>query len=217
MSNEFEPYQNDVKTGEFSAWEFHVAKDEEQPEITVEEVLIDECALLKQQAIEEGYAEGMQLAQEEIRAQKAELSKWIDLLQKPVQLLDDKLTQEIIQTMTWLCTHCIGVELSVNPNQLLYLLDEIKKELPSLKANKHFGMHPDDVEWIKSELNEKDIPGLHDLLVADPSLSRGDFYLKDEHSELDGRIQTRFITLFAKYVNKDNLVTPIKSQDLADD
>ncbi len=213
MSTEFEPYKNEGKSNEFSAWEFHVINEEEQAEIIIQETLADECELLKKQAIEEGYAQGMQQAQEEINAQKTQLAKWIDLLQKPVQILDDSLTHELIETMSWLCKHCIGIELTVNPNQLLSLMNELKEELPSLKANKLFAMHPDDMAWIKSEFNEKTIPGLHELLVPDASLSRGDFYLKGEHSELDGRIQTRFINLFSKYINKENLVTPIESQD----
>jgi flagellar assembly protein FliH len=70
-----------------------------------------------------------------------------------------------------------------------------------------------DTLGIKIEIDEKEIPGLHEALVADPSLSRGDFYLKGEHNELDGRIQTRFTTLFAKYIDKVNSVTSEKSPE----
>lgn len=214
MSNEFEVYCIEGKSSEFSAWEFHVPVDAEQSAvITVEEALIDERALLKQQAFEEGYAAGMQQAQEDILAHKAQLVSWIELLQKPVQLLDDQLIQDIIQTMIWICKYCIGVELSVNPNLLISLFEEIKEELPSLKMNQTFGMHPDDIEWIKAELGEKVIPGLHDILYADASLARGDFYLKGDNSELDGRLQTRLFTLLGKYIKKEQLVTPTTSQD----
>ena len=74
-------------------------------------------------------------------------------------------------------------------------------------------MHPEDVNWVQSEFNEKGIDGLQEILVADPSLSRGDFYLKGEYSELDGRIYTRLTTLFAKHITQDNLITPMKDQD----
>ncbi|BCA95806.1 flagellar assembly protein FliH [Legionella antarctica] len=213
MSNEFEPYKNDGKNSEFSVWECRSAKGEELPTINPEEEFINECSRLRQEAMEKGYAEGIQQAQADIDALKTELVKWIELLQKPIQLMDDQLIQEVVQTMIWLSQHCIGIELSVNPEKLCDLFQEIKGELPSLRGNKLLAMHPLDVDWIKTEMDEKEIPGLHESLVADPSLSRGDFYLKGDHTELDGRIQTRFTTLFAKYIAKINPLAQPKSLD----
>jgi flagellar assembly protein FliH len=213
MSEEFEPFKKKEETG-FSVWEFKKTPTEsEAPEVNVEEDNSKELELLRLEARKKGYEEGFEQAQEEIENRKKELLKWGKLLTKPVQLIDDKLTQEMIQTVIWLCTHCIGVELSVHPNKLRELLKHVKDLLPSLQGDKIFAMHPDDIEWIRAEIGVSEIPGLHDLLIADPSLSRGDFYLKSEHSELDGRVQTRLITLFSKYINKDNLITPIESQD----
>jgi flagellar assembly protein FliH len=212
MANEFEPSYKKEDTG-FNVWEYTKHKTDTVALVNPEEERLKEYEQLKQEAAKKGFEEGMEQAKAEITARKQELIKWGKLLQDPVQLIDDKLTQELIQTVVWLCTYCIGIELSVRPDQLRELLEHIKEELPSLQGNKLFAMHPDDIEWIKTEIGVTEIPGLLDILIADPSLSRGDFYLKSEHSELDGRIQTRLITLFAKYINKDNLITPIESLD----
>lgn len=213
MSTEFKPYIHGLKQSEFTALEYHNPENDHADQ-TIEPIeVIDEVELAKQTAIAQGYAEGMEAAQQEINEKKAELVNWIKLLQKPVMLLDDSLTQEIIQTLLWLGQYCIGVEITQDPSKLKGLLNEIKGELPSLSENKQFVMHPDDVEWIKAQVAEDMIPGLPEILVADSSLARGDFYLKGGHSELDGRLQTRLLTLFAKYINKDNLVTPIKTQE----
>lgn len=213
MSNEFEPYKTEGKTSEFSIWELQTTKQEEQAEIDPQEELMHQVELLKQEAIQKGYAEGMQQAHEEINATKMELLKWIDVVKNPIQLLDEQLVQEIIQTMIWISQYCIGVELSVNPDKLQALLNEVKGELPSLKGNKNFAMHPLDVDWVRATIDEKEIPGLHEALVADSSLNRGDFYLKGDHNELDGRIQTRLITLFAKYITKDSMILSEQSRD----
>lgn len=213
MSKEFEPYNNKEDSG-FSVWEY--SKKNQEPESVVvnqEEELLKERERVLQEAQQQGYDEGLKKAQAEIDAKKQELNEWAKLLRAPVQLIDDKLTQELIQTLIWLSAHCIGIELSVNPQKLRELFKRLKNELPSLQANKLFAMNPEDIEWIKSEVGISEFPGLHDILIADPSLSRGDFYLESEHSELDGRIETRLITLFSKYINKDNLITPIESQD----
>jgi flagellar assembly protein FliH len=213
MTEEFEPYQK-KEEAEFSVWEYKKTASAPEPIlVNEEEELLKECERLRQEAFNQGYEEGLAQAKEEINNKMNELVQWGNLLKNPILLIDDKLSQEIIQTVIWLSSHCIGVELSVNPSKLRELFLHIKEELPSLQGNKLFAMHPDDIEWIKTEVGVSEIPGLHDILVADASLGRGDFYLKSEHSELDGRIKTRLITLFSRYINKDNLINPIESQE----
>ena len=209
MTKEFKPYRKNDDTG-FNIWEYKKTAMEKVPASNPEQEFAKECALLREEAKQKGYEDGIAQAQVEINAKKQALTQWGKLLKSPVHLLDDKLTQEVIQTIIWLSAHCIGVEISVHPEKLREVFVHIKEELPALQADKIFAMHPDDIEWIKTEMSLSEIPGLLEILVADNSLSRGDFYLKSEHSELDGRVQTRLITLFSKYINKDNLITPIE-------
>lgn len=210
MPNQFEPYNKKQSSDhDFSVWEYQAAKDTDNAVVVDEkEAFLAECDALRKDAVKNGYEQGMQQAQAELDAKKKEFARWFDLLQHPVKLLDDHLTQEIIQTVLWLSQHCIAVELSVNPEKLRDLFNEIKKELPFLNNQHILAMHPLDVAWVQAEIGETEIPGLQEILTADPALNRGDFYLKSEHSELDGRIYTRFATLFAKYITKDNLLLP---------
>ncbi len=212
MSNEFEPYlKKNENNSEFSIWEYEsIINNEAKVEINEEQRFLAECERLKQEARDKGYAEGIQQAQTEINEKRKQFVYWFDLLQKPIKLVDEQVTQEIIQTIIWLTQHCIGVELSVNPDKLKDLLHAIKSELPSLQTYKVLAMHPEDVTWAKSEFDEKEIPGLQEILIADSSLNRGDFYLKGEYSELDGRVYTRLATLFTKYVNHD-LIEPLQN------
>ncbi|TAL63439.1 MAG: flagellar assembly protein FliH [Legionella sp.] len=214
MKIEFEPFSFGVKKNEFSASEFEVSEDpKEGPVLTEQQEFLVECERLKQEAVQQGYAEGIAQAQAEIDEKKLILDKWLKLIQKPVQLLDDQLVQEIIQAVIWICTHCIGVELSVHPEKLQALLHEIKDELPALKGNTHISMHPEDIVLAKNELANVLMVDLDEKLVPDPNLNRGDFYLKGENTELDGRIHTRFATLFAKYLDKDSFITPQTAQE----
>ncbi|CAM3120242.1 flagellar assembly protein FliH [Legionella steigerwaltii] len=215
MSDKFEPYLKKKENNQgFSTWEYEsIINNEAKVEVNEEERFLAECERLKNEAIEKGYAEGMQQAQAEINEKRKQFIRWFEILKNPVKLLDEQVTQEIIQTVIWLSQHCIGVELSTHPDKLKNLFNSIKSELPSLKAYKVLAMHPEDVNWVQREFGEKDIEGLHEILVADPSLSRGDFYLKGDYSELDGRVYSRLTTLFSKYITQDNLIAPIKNQD----
>ncbi|KTD32434.1 polar flagellar assembly protein FliH [Legionella moravica] len=210
MSKEFQPFPMGSDTKGFNSWDYHHVKADEPSKPDLEAQLNEQIAQLKQEAIEKGFAEGMRQAQEEIDLKRAELVQWIEWFKNPVQLLDEQLIQEVINTLIWLSQYCIGIELTVHPDKFKMLFNEIKKELPSLSGATILGMHPQDIEWIKSEIGEKDVPGITDALFADPALNRGDFYLKGQHSELDGRLHTRLTTLFAQYINKDNLNEPFE-------
>lgn len=215
MSHKFEPYNKKQRQdSDFSHWEYQALKNKEKPVVVDEKEAFEaECEILREEAIKKGYEEGLQQAQTELDEKKKEFARWFDLIQNPVKLLDEHLIQELVQTILWLCQHCISVELSVNPDKLRDLFDQIKTELPTLVNHKMLAMHPLDVAWLQEEFGENELPGLQKILVADPVLNRGDFYLKGEHSELDGRLHTRFATLFAKYITRENLIVPIKAQD----
>jgi flagellar assembly protein FliH len=213
MEHEFQPAYEPRDSNDFTHQDYTMSGRALQPVVTKEQEFTDECERLKQEAIESGHAEGLARANEEIEQIKNDLLEWINLIQKPVRLIDDKVTQEMIQTLIWIAQYCIGVELSVNPEKLRDLFNGIKGELPSLQEDRVVAMNPEDLEWVKAKISIGEVPGLHESLVGDPSLSRGDFYLKGEHSELDGRVHTRLVSLFAKYLNKDNLITAIPSQD----
>lgn len=212
MSNEFQPYSCEKNAHDFDVWDFHVTK-EIIPVVNPEDELLKEYERLKAEASSLGYSEGLQQAQAEINNLKAELGRWVHLIQNPVQLIDKQLTQELMQVIIWLSQECIGVELSLHPEKIGALIEHIKDELPALKNNKQLAMHPDDISWIKQEMKPSEFPELHELLLSDPTLHRGDFYLKGEHNDLDGRLQTRLNTLFGKYINKEYLTTPDKAKD----
>lgn len=200
MPNEFLPLEFDKKSNDFNPWEMQ-SLTQGQIKISERERIEQEKERIIQEAIDKGYQEGLQMGLAEINAKKEELAQWLALVKKPVQLIDDAITQELIQTVIWLCEHCIGISLTTNPEKLQALILTLKEELPSIKENKTILMHPEDVAWIKKEIEDSLIPGLHEALVEDSCLKRGDFYIKSEKTQLDGCLHTRLSTLFGKYID----------------
>ncbi|KTD07219.1 FliH/SctL family protein [Legionella jamestowniensis] len=198
MDNEFQPLYQEKNKEDFNIWELKVSAPEPVIEIDPQEEFAKECEKLREEAKLQGYQEGMQKAALELETKKQELFGWINFLKKPVALLDKQLSYELIQTIAWVCEVCIGVEISFHPEKLLILLEEIKKELPSLQGDKQLFMNPVDVELLHNILNEQEIVELSNILVVDEKLERGDFYLKSNYSELDGRLKTRLQQLFKK-------------------
>jgi len=211
MAQQFEPLpKKQTNNKDFTTWNYRDQKPKpaaETPVIDPQEVLRQECERIREEARTQGYNEGIEEAKTFIETQKKELQRWFELIQQPIKLLDDHIIQQVIQTLIWLGQHCIGIELSAHPEKIRDLLFAVRAELPMLNSHLTFAMHPDDVAWVKNQFPPDEIPGLLDILVADAELDRGDFYLKGEHSELDGRIQHRLTSIFTKYITKDNLLS----------
>nr|WP_284698406.1 FliH/SctL family protein [Legionella micdadei] len=146
----------------------------------------------------------MQQAASHVQKKQQELAHWLDLLQHPAKLLDNELNQEIVQTILWICEVCIGVELSIHPEKLLTLIDVIKPELPLLQGKKQLLLNPEDADYLMNELKPSGDSELIQFIIPDPSLARGDFYLKSDFSDLDGRVKTRLKNLLKSYLQNDN-------------
>ncbi|KTD16466.1 FliH/SctL family protein [Legionella jordanis] len=214
MTNDFQPLYEPEDKETFDVWELKTSEPVVVEDIDPNEELQKECERLREEAKKLGFEEGMQQAASELHKMRQDLLAWLEILQKPVLLLDEHLSYELVQTIAWICEHCIGIELSIHPEKLLTLLEEIKKELPSLQENKQLLMNPQDVEWLLNELDEKQSSELNNILIADDNLRRGDFYLKSAYSELDGRIKTRLEEILKKYLLEDNGSEGKKDKDL---
>ncbi|RAP38613.1 hypothetical protein B1207_01670 [Legionella quinlivanii] len=199
MEKEFEPFHENASQNEFCPWDLKAPVSESPPSpVDTQAIFEAECQRLREEARLAGYKEGMANAVSEIESLKSRLLEWIDFFQNPIRLLDKEVCDEIVQTIFWICESCIGLELSCNPEKVLCLVEEIKKELPSVKGNKQLTMHPLDVEWLKNHLDKQKVAVITDILQEDANLMRGDFYLKGAYTELDGRLKARFAQLFSE-------------------
>lgn len=205
MNTDFQALYEEKDKEAFDIWDVKAPTPEPLPEIDEAAEFAKECERLREEAKQAGYREGCEQAAVELRQKHEELAQWLHLLQHPLSLLDKALTEEMVQTILWICEHCIQIELACHPEKIAAIIDEIKKELPSLQAEKQLAMHPLDLEFIQKELEEQKELALSTFLLADEQLSRGDFYLKTEYNELDGRIKTRLQTLFKTYLCQDSV------------
>ena len=211
MSKEFEPYDKKVSK-DFKLWD--MVKAEVKPSTTVavdeEKERLEALERLKAEAKDKGYKEGLQQAKDEINDLKGQLHQWLELIQRPVQLIDKELIDELVETICWVSKACIGIELSTHPEKIKVILDTLKDELPAMTKDRSLAMHPEDIEWIQKELKSEHYAGVKELLVADEDLSRGDFYLRSHHSELDGRLSQRLSVVFDKHMKLGQAPSPDK-------
>lgn len=208
MSDEFTPFFEE-QPNQFSSSDYSQQNREPVAEAANEEddMVQDEAhqlEALREAARQQGYAEGLKKASEELEQQKQEMMRWLQWVQHPVQLVDEQCTDQIVKTISWICEACIAVELSMHPEQILKLLEQIKEELPIVSGQRSLMMNPEDVAWLKKQLAKSDRDGFLDMLIEDEQLQRGDFYFKSEQAELDGRLETRIRQILANVASTDN-------------
>jgi|GEM_PF-3186974 len=199
----FEPSYKEVDRNDFNIWDMKIPEPVPEPTVDLKAEIEAECEQLRKEAREKGYQEGFQQAQAEIVLKKQELDEWIMYIQEPVRFIDKAVSDEIIQTILWICEACIGVELTINPEKLLTIVAEIKKELPTIRGARRLVMNPEDAEWLKDHWEAQKYAKLLSMISTDEELVRGDFYLSGEHSALDGRLKLRLQKLFASYFSTD--------------
>lgn len=203
MENDFQPLYEEKEGEAFSIWDIKGQEPEPLIETDPQEELAKECERIREEAREEGYQKGLQQATDYLSKKQQDLELCINLLQQPISLIDNRLSQEVIKTIIWLCEACIGIELSIHPEKLITLWEQIKRELPTLQGDKKLAMHPDDVNYLTKELNELKESAPPSFLVADKSLKRGDFYLQNEYNDLDGCLKTRLQKIFETYLEDE--------------
>lgn len=201
MENNFQPLYEEKDKDAFNIWDIKGPEPEVVEPVDPMIEVTKECERLREEAKQAGYQEGIQQATADIQQIKQELNNWITVLQHPVALVDGQLNQEIVQTILWVCEACIGIELSIHPEKIFTLMEMIKQELPALQGDKQLFMNPVDVEYLTKESQDSD---LTQFLMPDASLAQGDFYLKSDYTELDGRLKIRLQKLFKSYLKEDS-------------
>jgi len=200
MDTEFQPLYEAKDKDDFSIWELQVPEADMEPKIDLQAQLAAECEQLREEARHEGYQQGLQDAENDIKAQQAELRQWLAMIQNPLQLLDKQISDEMMQTIFWICKACISIELSLAPEKILMILEDIKKELPAIIGKKQLSMNPQDKQWLETQLDRKLDADILAILVEDKKLNRGDFYLHSDHCELDGCLEDRLQKILASYL-----------------
>lgn len=203
MEYDFQPTYAEKDKNDFNTWDLGKKPVNDEPEIDAQELFEQECESIRQRTHQEAYEQGLLAAEEEINALKTRFNEWFSTIQNPIKLLDKQLSDEVLQTILWICHECIKVELSLHPEKILAVIEAIKPELNAIKQPKKLCMHPDDISWLKQHLDNS-MDDWDTLLIEDERLQRGDMYLHSEHHVVDGKIYNRLQKICAQYFNFPN-------------
>jgi flagellar assembly protein FliH len=152
---------------------------------------------------EQGYQDGLQQGQAEgrktglaegeqlIRDQLAQLQLLIEQLQQPLQQIDQRVEQSLLDLAIAMAQAVVAVEVKTNPQVILQTLRQAIDALP-LKANQiQIRLHPQDLAVIMAHYSVEDLAERQWQLRAEPALALGDIRIDAGDSSVERQLKHR--------------------------
>lgn len=155
---------------------------------------------LQQQAREEGFQqgrrEGLEAGKKEIRARVRELEALMQTLTRPLEQLDARIEDELVQLALAVAKQLVRRELKTDPGQVLAVVREAMAALPLAARNVRLHLHPEDAALVREMLALGDSERGW-LIVEDPVLSRGGCKISSDTSQIDASVERRLHSVIA--------------------
>src|SRR5215472_14878764 len=159
--------------------------------------------LAREQSEARGYEAGMAKAQAEMQGKLAELDSRIKrfdgLLQfmaRPLQELDEEVGKSLLQLALSVGKQLARRELRIDPTQVIAIIRESLRELPTAAREPRVHLHPEDAAIVRERLTEP-VSERAWTVVEDPTMSRGGCVVRTENSQIDARLESRISAVIA--------------------
>jgi len=154
--------------------------------------LLAEVESIKEAAYQEAYQKGLKAAQDEIHEKKTNLDRCLNLLQKPLELIDDAVFNDINQIVVALTQQILQIEISASPDKLAGIIRELIKSAPIGNTKFKFYIKPEDYQLLKM-VSGKDFSEC--AFIEDNTLFSGEVRLMTDFTEIDGRVASRILAI----------------------
>ena len=159
--------------------------------------------IAREQAEQRGYEAGMAKAEAEMKPKIAELearTKRLDaLLQfvaRPLQELDAEVEKTLLQLTLAVGKQLARRELRLEPEQVIAIIRESLRELPSSAREIKVLLHPADAAIVREHLTEPVSERAWNI-VEEPTMSRGGCMVRTDTSTIDARLDSRINAVIA--------------------
>ena len=191
----------DTEQSAYERWELPDVSDDSLKNLpklpTAEEIEQIETAAYNE-GLSSGYEAGLKKGQEEINQRCSELDKILNFLQKPLDDLDEKVTEQLFQLAMTVTGQLIRRELHTDPGQIVAVVREAMSSLPIAERKINIYLHPEDAILVRDALSlshsDEDQPW---KVNEDPLLSRGGCRLQAGQSFIDASVETRLNRIVA--------------------
>ncbi len=163
-------------------------------------ITVEELHQIQRQAYEEAYAQGREEGRAEgrgeIDGQALQLKGILDQLSKPLDEVDDRVLEELVQLAVAVARHMVRRELRADPGQVVAIVREALEQLPIASTDIRLHLHPEDAALIRETLPLRDGETRWHI-VESPVMSRGGCRVETGISQIDATVETRFSAIVA--------------------
>lgn len=170
------------------------------PKLTAQDIEAIQEAARKEAAqtgYQEGFSQGAKSGEAEVRKTITQLNQIMTALTEPLELLDERIENELAQLAIQIARQLIRRELKIDPGQVIAVVREAISVLPSSSQNVRLHLHPDDAELVRSALAIDAIETRWQV-VEDPIITRGGCQVISDTSRIDATIENRLATVIAQ-------------------
>lgn len=191
----------DTPQSAYERWELPDVSDDSLKNLpklpTAEEIEQIETAAYNE-GLSSGYDAGLKNGQEEINQRCLQLDKIIKFLQRPLDDLDEKVTDQLFQLAMTVTGQLIRRELHTDPGQIVAVVREAMSSLPIAERKINIYLHPEDAILVRDALSLSHNDDSQPWKVnEDPLLSRGGCKLQAGQSFIDASVETRLNRIIA--------------------
>ena len=141
----------------------------------------------------EGYVAGEGLIKEDI----VHLNSIMELLNEPLQDLDEELIKQILDLTTIIAGQVIRRELRADPGQVIAVVRECIKSLPIAARKVTIHLHPDDAMLVRGAFSIEENFDQSWQIHEDPVLTRGGCRIEAENSKIDMTVEQQLNRVIA--------------------
>ena len=166
---------------------------------SIKKLTVAELSEVEEQARKEGYElgfneghrDGLIAGQADVNAKIRKFTALIQSLNKPLEILDDEVIEQLVQLSITVSRQIIRRELKIDPGQVMAVIRESMSVLPATARDIKIYLHPEDARLVREILSVDDDTDRPWKIVDDPVLTHGSCRIQSENSFIDASVEQR--------------------------
>jgi len=176
-------------------WQAPSLSGVEAPEANLQPPTAEEIEAIQRQAWNEGYEqgrhEGLEAAERESLERIQALDRILEEMARPLDELDDRIEEELLALAMAVARQLIRRELKTDPGQIIGVIREGVRMLPSASGQIRLELHPEDARLVRERLDLGGEESRSWRIQEDPTLSRGGCRILNDTSRIDATVENR--------------------------
>ncbi len=145
-----------------------------------------------------GFKKGLAESQQEVSQRCENLDNILNFLNRPLDDLDEKVTDQLFHLAMTVTGQLIRRELHTDPGQIVAVVREAMASLPIAERKVNIYLHPEDANIVRDTLSlHHDSESQPWRIIEDPLLSRGGCRLQAGQSYIDASVEKRLNRIIA--------------------